>query len=304
MNKLLLRYLNSAAVFAPKEDGTPTPEEVIAEQRKNIKVESVKPEEDIDIDPDKDKEDDEEDDDKVVEPDDETEEQKTARLAAEKDEKETRKKERQQRKWDKLAAEKTAAEKRVLELEAQIKETPKEGLTEEEVERRAAEKAKTLTQQQQQEREEKEFAKTADGLIKDAKKIDKDFEKNINKVAEDTGIKMPKYMVDILADLDNDNGHEILALMAKDEDLYEELCELSERRMIRRLDKMSDEIKAKAKAPKKEPSNLPDPIEPINDGTNNRGNALPSSPLKNMDEYVRIRALQTAEARKRGKNVY
>lgn len=300
MNKLLLRYLNSAAVFAPKEDGTPTPEEVIAEQRKNIKVESI----DNKLDPEGDVDPDDKDPDPEPEPDNETEEQKTARLAAEKDEKETRKKERQQRKWDKLAAEKTAAEKEVEKLKAQLAEKPVEGLTEEEVERRAAEKAKTLTQQQQQEREEKEFAKTADGLIKDAKKIDKDFEKNINKVAEDTGIKMPKYMVDILADLDNDNGHEILALMAKDEDLYEEICELSERRMIRRLDKMSDEIKLKAKAPKKEPSNLPDPIEPINDGTNNRGNTLPTNPTKNMDEYVRIRALQTAEARKRGKNVY
>lgn len=303
MNKLLLRYLNSAAVFAPKEDGTPTPEEVIAEQRKNIKVESVKPEDDKDKEID-DEDDDKESDDDKDDKDDETEEQKTARLAAEKDEKETRKKERQQRKWDKLAAEKTAAEKEVKELKAQLAEKPVEGLTEEEVERRAAEKAKTLTQQQQQEREQNEWKKKADDLIKDAKKIDKEFEKKINEVATETGILMPGFMIDILADLDNDNGHEILAMMAKDEDLYEELCELSERRMIKRLDKMSDEIKAKAKAPKKEPSNLPDPIEPINDGTNNRGNALPSSPLKNMDEYVRIRALQTAEARKRGKNVY
>ena len=54
---------------------------------------------------------------------------------------------------------------------------------------------------------------------------------------------MPKYMVEILSDLDNKNGAEILARLADDEDLYEEICTLSERRMTKRLDRMSEELK-------------------------------------------------------------
>jgi hypothetical protein len=295
--------MNSAAVFSPDKDGNATQEELVEAQRKGIKVESVQREENNpDPDKEKDDEDEDKDPDKVKEPENETDEQKVERLAAEKAEKEQRKAERQQRKWDKLAAEKTAAEKRVLELEAQLKEKPKEGLTEEEINRRAEELAAEKLKSKSAEDATTQFQRTADTLIKDAKKIDKDFEKKINEVAEDTGVKMPAYMVDILADLDNKNGHEILAQMAADPDLYEELCGLNERRMIRRLDKMSDEIKTKTK--KEKPSNLPDPIEPINDGSNNRGNTIPKDPTKNMDEYVRIRALQVADQRKLGKNIY
>ena len=63
---------------------------------------------------------------------------------------------------------------------------------------------------------------------------------------------MPKYMVEILSDLDNKNGAEILARLADDEDLYEEICTLSERRMTKRLDRMSEELKDKNKVPPKE----------------------------------------------------
>ena len=105
-------------------------------------------------------------------------------------------------------------------------------------------------------------------------------------------------MIEILADLDN--GGDIFAQLANDEDLYEEVCTLTERQMTRRLDKMSDELKKKSKKPdgERRAPNLPDPITPINDGGNNRGNALPAKPTQNMDDFVRIRAQQTADFRK------
>src|SRR5216684_2362549 len=121
-------------------------------------------------------------------------------------------------------------------------------------------------EQKEQDRETKAFQKTADDLIKAANKVDKDFEKKINEVAVETDTKMPKYMVEILNDLDHKNGHEILAMLANDEDLYQEICELSERRMTKRLDKMSEELKNKNKTPRQRERIIPDPIEPINDG--------------------------------------
>ena len=68
--------------------------------------------------------------------------------------------------------------------------------------------------------------------------------------------------------------------------------------MTKRLDKMSEELKGKNKIVKPKERIIPDPIEPINDGSNNRGNVLPKNPTQNMEEYVRIRNAQAEAYRK------
>ena len=293
MNELLLKYLNSVKLFeAPNDQGSP---KLVIEsvdnrkdrdkENKNVVLQDSDTEEETEEDAEEDEEEKEQ-----------TEEEK---LNKEK-EKEAKKQERLQRKFDKLAAEKTKAEKELEALKKQLAEKPVEGLTEEEVERRAAIKAEQLAAAKEAEKAQKEFEKTADTLIKSATKLDTEFEKKINDVAKETGVLMPRYMVEILADLDHKNGHEILARLADDEDLYEEICTLSERKMTKRLDRMSEELKNKNKVVKPKERVLPDPISPINDGGNNRSNVLPKNPTANMDDYVRIRN-QQAEAYRKSK---
>ena len=294
MTELLKKWLLTAATFdTPNDQGKP-----------EIKVESVDnrnlkdkndPNEQDDPDDDKDDEDDN--------PDNEDDEPDNEELKAKKaQEKEERRQNRIQKRIDKLTATNKNYETEIANLKKQLAEKPVEGLTEEEVERRAAEKAKKLADEQEQERQKKTFDKTAKSLIDGAVKIDKEFEKKINDVAKETDTLMPQFMIEILADLDNKNGSDILAQLANDPDLYEEICTLSERRMVRRLDKMSEELKGTAK-PRRE-REIPDPITPINDGANNRGNSLPKNPTQNMDDYVRIRRQQTEALRKTGKNIW
>lgn len=307
MKHLLTKYLNSVVVFeGPNDQGTQS-------EKPKIEVDSVdnrnKPHvslngEDAPNEDNPDPDEDEEDDIDPNAPENETAEQERDRLAKEK---EDRKQARIQKRIDKLTASNGEKDKEIAALRAQLNEKPKEGLTEEEIERRAAEKAQLLADQKETARLEREFQKNADSLIKAANKIDKDFETKIKEVASDTDTLMPKEMVEVLAELDHKNGHEILALMANDADMYEEICTMPMRKMIKHLDKMSEELFNKSKNKTKtarERERLPDPIVPINDGTNNRGNQLPSKPTQNMDDYVRIRAEQTAQARKQGKNVW
>ena len=217
MKELLLKYLNSAKLFdAPNDQGIAPPKLVIEsiDNRKDRDKENKN----VVLQDDGDKTEDDEESDEEEEEEEDSEEEK----ARKEKEKEDRKQERLQRKFDKLAAEKTKAEKEVEALKKQLAEKPVEGLTEEEVERRAAAKAEQLAAAKEAEKAQKEFEKTADSLIKAANKVDKEFEKKINDVAKDTGVLMPKYMVEILADLDHKNGAEILARLADDEDLYEE----------------------------------------------------------------------------------
>lgn len=306
MKHLLTKYLNSVAVFeGPNDKGAPDPKDVAKEQREAIKVEVADSKQVDPLNPDVVEEEEEEEEDKEeddpVEPDpkeNETAEEKADRVAKEKEE---RKDARMQKRIDKLTASNVNAANEIAALKKQIAEKPVEGLTEEEVNRRAAVKAEELSAAKEADRLQKAFEKSADILIKSANKVDKDFEKKINDVAKETDILMPKYMVEILSDLDNENGHEILAQLANDEDLYEEICVLSERKMTQRLIRMSDKLKeekkGKGKTQERE-ARLPNPIEPINDGINNRGNSLPAKPTENMEEFARIRAMQTEQRRK------
>lgn len=314
---MIFKYLNSTAMFeAPDDKGSNKvppvdPKKVAAEERASIKVETSPAGSDNNNNEEVNEENEEENEELEEENnkennENETPEQKTARIAQEKLE---RKDARIQRRIDRLTAESGNKDKEIEKLKQQLSEKVKEGLTEEEVERRAAEKAKKIAEDEAKANNVKEFEKTANKLLKDAGKEDKEFEKRINDVALDTDIKMPMYMIEILSDLENKNGHEILIHLSNDPDLYEEVCQLTERQMTRKLDKLSEELKAvKVKSGKKtvnqERPRVPsEPIEPINDGNNNRGNQLPTNPTKNMDDFARIRAAQV-EARAKARNAY
>ncbi len=295
MNPLFLKYLNSVKLFeAPNDQGKPEIKvESVDNRKENANKDVVSKDEDEKTEEQEEQEEDE-DNDENEDDTNETDDEKKLRITKEKEE---RRQGRIQKRIDKLTATVGSKDAEIEALKKQLAEKPVEGLTEEEVERRAAKKAEELAAARDTDRENKAFQKTADDLIKAANKVDKDFEKKINEVAVETDTKMPKYMVEILSDLDHKNGHEILAMLANDEDLYQEICELSERRMTKRLDKMSEELKGRNKIKPKEKI-IPDPIEPINDGGNNRGNVLPKNPTSNMEEFVRIRNAQAEAYRK------
>ena len=220
----------------------------------------------------------------------ETDEEKTARLTQEK---EDRRQARQQRKWDKLAAEKTAAEKRVQELEARLKEHPVEGLTEEEVQRRAAELAATKLAEQQAKDAKKKFEDTCDSLESVAIKTDKDFSKKIVEVTSELG-PIPAPIIEVLGDLEHGNGGQVLAYLADNIDEAEDLYELRDnpRRLDRALSKISDKLKEAEKKPKRERSNLPAPIEPVG---NSRQESTRITGKETQEEFNAKRAKQIAE---------
>jgi hypothetical protein len=307
---LFQKYLNSVALFDTPNDQGSNNDNKETPVKPEIKVESVDNRKDKDPaigDPDPDEDEENDDDENNPDPDapaDETVEQKTERVAKEK---EDRRQARVQKRIDKLTASNAAAQNEITELKKQLAEKPKEGLTEEEVERHAQAIADAKLKDKEAKDAEGTFAKAADTLIKNSSKVDKDFEKKINEVAKETDTLMPKYMVEILSDLDNENGHEILASLANDADLYEEICVLPERKMTQRLIRMSDKLKedkakaareAKLKNGNNNNERLPDPITPINEGVNNQGNTLPKNPTANMDDFVRIRQKQQEEFRK------
>lgn len=222
----------------------------------------------------------------------ETDEEKTARLAREKQE---RKQARQQRKWDKLAAEKTAAERRVKELEDQLKEKPVEGLTEEEVQRRADALAATKLAEKQAEDNKKKFEDTCDSLEAGAIKADKEFSRKVVEMTTELG-PIPAPVIEILAELDNENGGDVLAYLANNVDEAEDLFELraNERKLTAKLVRISDKVKEAAKKPKRERSNLPAPIDPVG---NSRQENTRITGKETQEEFNAKRAKQEAEKR-------
>lgn len=317
---LFTRYLNSAAVFIP-------PDDTAAKQREEIQVtasthnenenqnnnsegaqdetensnqnQDEENQDDGENSSDEDTEDDKENENGETGTEDtenETEEQKEKRISKEREE---RKAARQQRKWDRLAAEKTAAENRVRELEAQLKETPNEGLTEEEVERRAEEKALLKLQEKQATEAKKAFDDNCDALEAQAAKAAKitveQFRADLRELVNDLG-PIPTDMINALADLDNKNGGQVLNYLMDNIDEAEELYALGSIKMAQRLVRISDKI-ADAEKPKPKPrSNLPRPIEAINESGRKGSEQL--NDKMSMDDFVRIRNKQTEEYRK------
>lgn len=309
------RFMNGTAFFrSPEgEDGAPekTPVQLAREEiAKNTKVAVTEPEPKGDSD--KDGEDDKTEDDPVEsdeeadeeevdqsetdeEVEGETDEDKATRLANAANEKEKRRQARVQKRIDKAVAEKKAAQAEAAELRSKLEAKPaneQPGLTQEDVKKQAAELAA-------QQRAEEDFNKACEKLANGAVKIDKDFTKKVEAMAELNG-PIPGKMIGILEELDN--GSEVLVALTKDEDLAEDIYALkdSPEKMAIKLVKLSDKlIAAKKKAPK-EISKVPNPNEPIRAGGRVNSNHITSKDTKpeNMADFVAKRNAQDAEKRK------
>lgn len=227
----------------------------------------------------------------------ETDEQKKERIAREKEE---RRQSRVQRRIDRLTADAKAAKDEAEALRRQLAETPKEGLSEEDVERRAQELADKKLKDKEAERIAAKFEDDKDTLLKAATKADKEFVENINDAAQEIGL-IPSVMIGILSDLDNKNGGDVLAYLAKEDnwELYEEIISLPPVKMGVRLDRLSDKIKGE-KQPKvatRPRSRAPEPITPISEG--NRNTATTLTGKEDMETFARIRAVQSEAYYKR-----
>jgi hypothetical protein len=135
---------------------------------------------------------------------------------------------------DQLKKDLTAAR---AQLEAKVEEG--QGLSEEEVERRANIKAGEIAANS-------EFSKAVNKLVRSAAKIDKDVEKKLTEMGQDIS-PIPGTMIGILEDLDNDNGGAVLAHLADNPDLYEEIWDLPLAKLSNRLNRISDKLVEDAK---------------------------------------------------------
>lgn len=300
---------------AENENGTPDPKAKLREElaKGNIQKEGINAEQNADgeqdsggdeegeNDEDSDSEGEEgdeegEDDDKVKDPpENETDEEKKAREAKEKEAaKLQRKQDRMQRRIDKAVAEKKEAEAEIQRLKDQLAANPDQKLTAEEIEAQAEAKAAKKLAEKEAEKLQKEFDDACEKLAKVANKVDKQFDDKINELAADLG-PIPSFMIGVLADMDN--GGEVLAHIANDDELAEEIWNCKPAKMTRKLVEISAKLEEAKKPPKKQISKVPEPITPVK--TNRQvSNTITEADTKNMDEYVRKRQAQMTEARK------
>lgn len=227
----------------------------------------------------------------------ETEEEKKAREAQEKQAaKAQRKADRMQRRIDENVAARKAAEAEVARLKAQLEANPDQKLTAEEVEAKAeALAAKRLAEKQAKDLQDA-FDAACEKLAKDATKIDKDFSDKINDIAEQFG-PIPSFMIGVLEEFEN--GGEVLAFIANDDDLAEEIYKSAKKpaKLTKELVAISNQlIEAKKPKPKKL-SAVPDPVKPVK-STRVVSTTITEADTKNMDSYVAKRQRQMMEKRK------
>lgn len=227
----------------------------------------------------------------------ETEEEKKAREAQEKQAaKAQRKADRMQRRIDENVAARKAAEAEVARLKAQLEANPDQKLTAEEVEAKAeALAAKRLAEKQAKDLQDA-FDAACEKLAKDATKIDKDFSDKINDIAEQFG-PIPSFMIGVLEEFEN--GGEVLAFIANDDDLAEEIYKSAKKpaKLTKELVAISNQlIEAKKPKPKKLSAVL-DPVKPVK-GTRVISNTITEADAKNMESYVAKRQRQIMEKRK------
>lgn len=231
-----------------------------------------------------------------VEKKEETEEEKAEREKQEKIQaKAQRKQDRMQRRIDEATAARRAAETELEKLKAQLEANPDQKLTAEEVEARAeALAAKKLAEKEAKEIQDK-FDADCEKLQKAALKIDKEFDDKIGDIAADIG-RIPSFMIGVLSDLEN--GGEVLAFIANDDELAEEIWPMRPTKMTKKLLEISEKlIKAKA-PPKKEISRVPDPGTPVRPNRSSNSTIITEADTKDMNSYVRKRQAQIAEQRK------
>lgn len=228
-----------------------------------------------------------------VEKKEETAEEKVAREATEKvAAKAKRKEDRVQKRIDDITAKAATAEAEVVRLKAQLAADPDKKLTEEEVQTKAeAIAAKKIADKELQDLQDK-FNAACDVLQKDAKKVDKEFDDKINDIAEQFG-RIPSFMIGVLEDLSN--GGEVLAHIANDEDIAEELWKAKPAKMTSKLIEISNKLLEAKKKPAKQISKVPDPVTPVN------GNRVVSTIITpkdttpdGMENYVAKRKAQIA----------
>lgn len=226
----------------------------------------------------------------------ETDEQKKEREAKEKIEaKAKRKDDRMQRRIDNAVAEREAAKTEIAKLKAQLAADPDKKLTAEEVETRAEAIAAKKVADKQLEDINIAFKAACDKLQADAKKIDKDFDTKIAGVAADFG-PIPSFMINVLEDFDN--GGEVLAFIANDDEVAENIYSFkSPAKMTKALVDISNKLAEAKKPPKKQISKVPDPGTPVK-GNRVVSNVITEADTKNMDNYVAKRQKQILEKRK------
>lgn len=239
--------------------------------------------------------DEDEEDEEVTPPENETEEQKKEREAKEKETaKAQRKQDRMQRRIDKAVAEKRVAEAEVARLKAQLEANPDQKLTAEEIEAQAEAKAAKKIADKELADIQKKFEDDCEVLAKAATKVDKDFNDKIHELADDIG-PIPSFMIGILADMDN--GGEVLAYIANDDELAEDVWKARPTKMTKMLVEISTKLADAKKKPKKQISRVEAPGEPVR-GSRVTSAMLTEADAKNMDTYVAKRQKMIAEKRK------
>ncbi len=206
-----------------------------------------------------------------------------------------RKQDRMQRRIDEAtAAAKTARD----ELAAFKAANPDSKLSEAEVQERAEAIAAQKLADKQLAKLKEDFDNTCEKLQKEATKIDKDFYEKIVDVSEQFG-PIPSFMIGVLDDLEN--GGEVLAHIAGDEDLAEKLWKLSKdgknAKLTKEIVAISDKFEADKKAKsKKQISKVPEPIAAVR-GSRTVSSVLTEADTKDMDRYVaKRRAMMAAKA--------
>lgn len=297
MFKFLL--LASACYYeAEKEQGSGDNKSDADKQREDIKVENSndkkeepEKEEKDDAKDEVDKEDEgKEKDEDEGEEGDEDGEKEEKELSAEQKEIESLKKKvsRLEKRTGRTAGERDQLKKDLVAAKKQLetKVAAGEGLTEEDVDRRANIKANELAT-------EREFQKAVDKLMKDATKVDKDFVEKINDLAKEVA-PIPQFMIGALEDLDN--GGEILAYFTENAEEYEEVIQLTPAKMTTRLSKLSIKLEDEKKEKPKKISKVPDP--PNKDMKGNQGSPSVLSDKDPMEDWVRKRNQQVEDRRK------
>lgn len=197
--------------------------------------------------------------------------------------------ERLQKRVGKTVGERDEIRKQLGDAQKQLnaKVADGEGLTEEEVTRRAKVLATQLNTEQQFEDAQKK-------IIREATKIDKDFTKKVNEMADEIA-QIPSYMVGILDDLEN--GGAVIAYLVNNVEEYEDIHTLSPVRMATKLSKLSEKLIEEAKPKPKKISKVPAPLDSVKGGSQSP-NVLPADPTKNMEKFIAVRKEQVEQRRK------
>lgn len=272
----------------PKVEGEAEPEKKEEKEEADDDEENEDDEEKDDEEDDNDKKDDK----KVEETDEEkAEREKNEKITA----KAQRKQDRMQRRIDDAIAAKSKAEEKVAALEAQLKADPDKTLTSDEIKRQAKAMADEAMAAKEIEDLQIAFKKDCDDLAKAATKIDKDFNDKVNDMAETFG-PIPSFMIGVLKDLEN--GGEVLAHIANDEDVAEKIYGFkSLARMTKEIVEISTKLADAKKPKKKEISKVPDQGTAVKN-SRVQSTVITEADTKNMDSYVAKRQKQIIERRK------